>query len=162
MDSSCCAFQLDRIIMSLRRKSCIPCFRGRRKCSLTYPACERCHYVYAPQSIPEDYAEATFPRGLDQLGELELVSGIPEWAWIFEQIRGYPLAFAHYKENMFVHGSSYCDSLPKSLQSVSCVLTRTNKSTLFGAVDSEISQLFAAPPDTLREDLTKLQAILLY
>ena len=42
--------------MSIRRKSCEPCFRGRRKCDLAYPVCERCqknskacHYVYPPQ-----------------------------------------------------------------------------------------------------------------
>ncbi|KAJ9145118.1 Zn(2)-C6 fungal-type DNA-binding domain-containing protein [Pleurostoma richardsiae] len=42
--------------MSIRRKSCEPCFKSRRKCDLTYPACKRCqqnskrcHYVYPPQ-----------------------------------------------------------------------------------------------------------------
>ncbi|KAF7546264.1 hypothetical protein G7Z17_g8568 [Cylindrodendrum hubeiense] len=42
--------------MSIRRKSCDPCFRSRRKCDLAYPACrrcerneKRCHYAYPPQ-----------------------------------------------------------------------------------------------------------------
>ncbi|KAL6400134.1 Zn(2)-C6 fungal-type DNA-binding domain protein [Ilyonectria robusta] len=42
--------------MSIRRKSCDPCFRSRRKCDLTYPVCDRCernnkrcHYAYPPQ-----------------------------------------------------------------------------------------------------------------
>ncbi|CAM1507608.1 Fc.00g072490.m01.CDS01 [Cosmosporella sp. VM-42] len=46
--------------MSIRRKSCDPCFAARRKCDLTYPICERCrrnnkkcHYVYPPQ-LPKD------------------------------------------------------------------------------------------------------------
>lgn len=30
-------------IMSLRRKSCEACFKGRRKCHLSYPTCKRCH-----------------------------------------------------------------------------------------------------------------------
>ncbi|KAH7322607.1 hypothetical protein B0I35DRAFT_184913 [Stachybotrys elegans] len=41
--------------MSLRRKSCQACFRGRRKCDLTFPTCQRCartnkncEYAYAP------------------------------------------------------------------------------------------------------------------
>jgi len=42
--------------MSIRRKSCDPCFTARRKCDLRYPVCERCernsktcHYRYLPQ-----------------------------------------------------------------------------------------------------------------
>ncbi|KAL2817154.1 hypothetical protein BJX63DRAFT_117642 [Aspergillus granulosus] len=41
--------------MSLRRKSCDACFKGRRKCDLGYPTCatcrktrKTCHYVYPP------------------------------------------------------------------------------------------------------------------
>ncbi|KAI3393351.1 hypothetical protein diail_4432 [Diaporthe ilicicola] len=41
--------------MSLRRKSCNACFKGRRKCDRGYPTCgtcrrtnKSCHYVYAP------------------------------------------------------------------------------------------------------------------
>ena len=41
--------------MSLRRKSCNTCFKGRRKCDLGYPACDACRrtkktcrYAYAP------------------------------------------------------------------------------------------------------------------
>ncbi|RDW84061.1 Zn(II)2Cys6 transcription factor domain-containing protein [Aspergillus mulundensis] len=43
--------------MSLRRKSCNACFRGRRKCNLAYPTCEYCRktkkccqYAYPPTS----------------------------------------------------------------------------------------------------------------
>ncbi|KAH7014806.1 hypothetical protein EDB80DRAFT_747987 [Ilyonectria destructans] len=49
--------------MSIRRKSCDPCFRSRRKCDLTYPVCDRCernnkrcHYAYPPQ-LPASTAE---------------------------------------------------------------------------------------------------------
>lgn len=50
--------------MSLRRKSCDACFKGRRKCDRDYPTCgtcqrtkKDCHYVYAPISsarLPDD------------------------------------------------------------------------------------------------------------
>lgn len=52
------------IHMSLRRKSCNACFKGRRKCDRGYPICgtcrrtnKSCHYVYAPIS------SATLPDG---------------------------------------------------------------------------------------------------
>lgn len=42
--------------MSIRRQSCDPCFKARRKCDLEYPSCKRCqtigkrcNYVYPPQ-----------------------------------------------------------------------------------------------------------------
>ncbi|KAL6796409.1 hypothetical protein GGI42DRAFT_356544 [Trichoderma sp. SZMC 28013] len=48
--------------MSIRRESCDPCFRARRKCDRKYPICERCkrsnkpcHYVYPPP-LPTQYA----------------------------------------------------------------------------------------------------------
>jgi hypothetical protein len=49
------AVHTDIFNMSLRRKSCDPCFKARRKCDLEYPVCKRCdknnkncHYVYPP------------------------------------------------------------------------------------------------------------------
>jgi hypothetical protein len=53
--------------MSIRRKSCEPCFKGRRKCDLTSPACGRCQrngkhcrYKYPPQHLAN---EVTIPEG---------------------------------------------------------------------------------------------------
>lgn len=50
--------------MSIRRESCDPCFRARRKCDRQYPICERCrrtykpcHYVYPPPLPIRDTAE---------------------------------------------------------------------------------------------------------
>ncbi|KAL7780930.1 hypothetical protein V8C43DRAFT_320241 [Trichoderma afarasin] len=50
--------------MSIRRESCDPCFRARRKCDRQYPICERCrrsykpcHYVYPPPLPKGDTAE---------------------------------------------------------------------------------------------------------
>ncbi|KFA70702.1 hypothetical protein S40288_07603 [Stachybotrys chartarum IBT 40288] len=48
--------------MSLRRRSCEACFRGRRKCNLAFPTCQycrktkrSCHYPYRPQQL-SDYS----------------------------------------------------------------------------------------------------------
>ncbi|KAL6808356.1 hypothetical protein V8C40DRAFT_278875 [Trichoderma camerunense] len=50
--------------MSIRRESCDPCFKARRKCDRQYPICERCrrnykpcHYVYPPPLRVRDTAE---------------------------------------------------------------------------------------------------------
>ncbi|KAL6791086.1 hypothetical protein J3E68DRAFT_438846 [Trichoderma sp. SZMC 28012] len=50
--------------MSIRRESCDPCFRARRKCDRQYPICERCrrnykpcHYVYPPPLPKRETAE---------------------------------------------------------------------------------------------------------
>ncbi|KAL4739036.1 hypothetical protein BDV11DRAFT_188519 [Aspergillus similis] len=53
--------------MSLRRRSCNACFKGRRKCNLAYPTCENCRktkkncrYAYPPvsQSGSEPHSES--------------------------------------------------------------------------------------------------------
>ncbi|KAH6989714.1 hypothetical protein BKA56DRAFT_475399 [Ilyonectria sp. MPI-CAGE-AT-0026] len=55
--------------MSIRRKSCDPCFRSRRKCDLTYPVCDRCernnkrcHYAYPPQLPARTEEQANVAR----------------------------------------------------------------------------------------------------
>jgi hypothetical protein len=47
--------------MSIRRRSCDPCFKARRKCDLAQPMCERCHrnnktcsYVYPSQLLTKE------------------------------------------------------------------------------------------------------------
>lgn len=52
--------------MSLRRKSCNGCFKGRRKCNLAYPTCDTCQktkkicrYVYPPSSPPRSDNDST-------------------------------------------------------------------------------------------------------
>lgn len=68
-------------IMSIRRQSCDGCFRGRRKCDLTYPICSRCqrnrkscHYVYPPH-MPEGSA-ATFSVAADVQSSAGKVVGL--------------------------------------------------------------------------------------
>lgn len=75
--------------MSLRRKSCDACFKGRRKCDRDYPTCgtcrrtkKGCHYAYAPVSsagLPDNTRSADtnaaheFPSDLD-LSFIDLVA----------------------------------------------------------------------------------------
>ncbi|KAL4926743.1 Zn(II)2Cys6 transcription factor domain-containing protein [Aspergillus undulatus] len=58
--------------MSLRRRSCNACFRGRRKCNLAYPTCgtcqksnKTCQYAYPPISASTPSA-SNFDRNLEQ------------------------------------------------------------------------------------------------
>ncbi|KAL2843302.1 hypothetical protein BJY01DRAFT_197044 [Aspergillus pseudoustus] len=55
--------------MSLRRKSCDACFKGRRKCDLGYPTCatcrktrKTCHYAYPPIQQASTVAESTIAQ----------------------------------------------------------------------------------------------------
>ncbi|KAK1574781.1 uncharacterized protein LY79DRAFT_523222 [Colletotrichum navitas] len=64
--------------MSIRRESCEPCFRGRRKCDLAYPVCQRCqqtnkacHYVYSPPLARGKTAGAVHPGALPTTAEMD-------------------------------------------------------------------------------------------
>ncbi|KAH8668646.1 hypothetical protein BX600DRAFT_510722 [Xylariales sp. PMI_506] len=55
--------------MSIRRKSCDPCFKARRKCDLEFPVCARCqrssrvcHYVYPPQQPGDETIPPAAPE----------------------------------------------------------------------------------------------------
>jgi len=208
--------------MSIRRKSCDPCFTARRKCDLRYPICERCernsktcHYRYPPQLPMRDNAgdvseaaaggspqtvsyprqlnnlnagdiqfqfdhnftfeftglsHSSIPRVLGDLGDLSPIKGCtPSWAWVFEQIKDFPIAFARQAETVFIHGALYGDSFPKPLRAAfgicaACVsINDRNRSVLFQALDAEIKELLSSSPtSTLLEDLSRLQAAVLY
>ncbi|KAL6835568.1 hypothetical protein J3E69DRAFT_352096 [Trichoderma sp. SZMC 28015] len=67
--------------MSIRRESCDPCFRARRKCDRQYPICERCkrtykpcHYVYPPPLPRRDTAEKLSDITFQHCSELSLIS----------------------------------------------------------------------------------------
>jgi hypothetical protein len=206
----------DNFKMSIRRKSCDPCFKGRRKCDLAYPVCERCHkynknchYVYPPQ-LPRDYAanepDATIllpevgqksgeydayfqlsqsqvgqshwlrrrlslPESLGNLGEISPVVSTPETAWMYNQIRGIPLAFARQAETLFIHKALYHNSFPQPLRAAfgicsACVsLNEANRSVLFQALNAEMSKLLvpvSTSTPSLLESLVTLQAAVLY
>lgn len=215
--------------MSLRRKSCDPCFRARQKCNLAYPVCERCqksvkkcHYLY-PAQLPmrddivsvgttigspakggaaspgwslnpveikgkhdgydthyqfdrtsalqlDQIRRRSIPRIPGHMGELPPVSAyVAGMAWVFDQIRDYPLAFAEQAETTFIHKTMYQNSFPRPLRAAfgicaGCLsLNERNQSLLFQALDAEISELLI-PGSTcsLLENLARLQAIVLY
>ncbi|BCS19432.1 Zn(II)2Cys6 transcription factor domain-containing protein [Aspergillus puulaauensis] len=60
--------------MSLRRKSCNACFKGRRKCNLAYPICDICRktkkvcqYAYPPITEPSDDHSTASDSSIAQL-----------------------------------------------------------------------------------------------
>ncbi|CAH0055480.1 unnamed protein product [Clonostachys solani] len=62
--------------VSIRRKSCGPCFKGRRKCDLSYPVCKRCeknnkscNYVYPPNQRAATNVELSKSKGQSSLAE---------------------------------------------------------------------------------------------
>lgn len=213
--------------MSIRRKSCDPCFGSRRKCDLEYPVCKRCrksgskcHYVYPPQlSTGEDVVkdasnainaplsgivspgQASYPAQLKRkrsaysghlqldgmvlqsavlrsprpekllgpLGEPSPVLGTLPWAWVFDQIREYPMAFAKQAETVFIHKQLYANSTPRPLRAAfgicaaATTVNERNRPMLFQVLDSEISDLLTpAFTDTLLDELATLQAAVLY
>ena len=106
---------------------------------------------------------------LGPLGELRPVTGIKNENWVFEQIRGLPLAFAIQSETVFIHKALYGNSFPQPLLAAfgicaGCIsMNERNRSILFQAVDAEISKLLTpALTSTLLEHLVHLQAAVLY
>ncbi|KAL4749447.1 hypothetical protein BDW72DRAFT_133122 [Aspergillus terricola var. indicus] len=77
--------------MSLRRRSCNTCFKGRRRCNLAYPTCENCRktkkncqYAYPPVSLSgsephseSDNSHTTLATGDNSFTALPDVSGSP-------------------------------------------------------------------------------------
>ncbi|KAK2029530.1 hypothetical protein LX32DRAFT_638927 [Colletotrichum zoysiae] len=70
--------------MSIRRESCEPCFRGRRKCDLAYPVCQRCwqtnkacNYVYPPPLARGSTAGAVHPGALPTTAEMDSIDLVP-------------------------------------------------------------------------------------
>ena len=136
------------------------------------------HYVYnSPHQFDHSSAlqsnqirQRSIPRILGHLGELPPVAGyVASMAWIFDQIRNYPLAFAEQAETEFIHKTMYQNSCPRPLRAAFGIctglfsLSERNQALLFQALDTEISELLV-PGSTcsLIENLARLQAIVLY
>ncbi|VUC31533.1 unnamed protein product [Clonostachys rosea] len=71
--------------VSIRRKSCDPCFKGRRKCDLSYPACKRCeknnktcHYVYPPNQRAATNVELSKSKGQSSPAETPSAGNSPD------------------------------------------------------------------------------------
>jgi hypothetical protein len=111
----------------------------------------------------------TLEKSLGQLGELAPVSGSQGWAFLYEQIRGYPLAFAKEGRTIFINHSLYGSSYPPQLRAAFGVcagcafLNDRNRPVLFEALDAEVLGLrTSAFTNTLLQDLIILQAAVLY
>jgi Fungal Zn(2)-Cys(6) binuclear cluster domain len=110
------------------------------------------------------------PKDLGNLGELGPITGAtPSWAWVLEQIGDLPLAFARQAETLFIHKVLFGTSFPRTLRAAfgicaGCVsLNDRNRSVLFQSLDAEITELLVTvSTSTLREDLVRLQAVVLY
>jgi len=109
------------------------------------------------------------PRILGHLGELLPVSGTTNRAWVFDQIRDYPLAFAQQAETVFIHRTLYHNAFPRPLRAAFGICAgcfsrnERNRSLLFQALDTEMSELLTPGlTSPLIEDLARLQAIVLY
>ncbi|KAH8900795.1 hypothetical protein GQ53DRAFT_740684 [Thozetella sp. PMI_491] len=105
---------------------------------------------------------------LGHLGELPPINAGSN-PWLHHQIRSYPGSFAARNETIFLHRSMYEEALPPPLLAAfgicagSLVLNERNQSALFQAVDVEMTRfLTPTPSGTLRDDLAKLQAAVLY
>jgi hypothetical protein len=112
-----------------------------------------------------EFRRSRIPKMLGNLGELPPISGCTtSWAWVFEQIRDSPLAFARQTDKAI-----YGNSFPRPLQAAfgicaGCVsINDQNQSVLFQSLDAEITTLLSpAPTSTILEDLVRLQAAVLY
>jgi hypothetical protein len=110
------------------------------------------------------------PNMVGQLGELQPISGnTKSWKWVIEQLKGYPRAFAQHSETTFIHRDLIPDPVTQAIRTafgVSAIyvcMNESNQSMLFRTIDSEVSELLKpATGSTLLEDLSKMQALVLY
>ncbi|KAL3433337.1 hypothetical protein BDV09DRAFT_186714 [Aspergillus tetrazonus] len=115
-------------------------------------------------------SQSSLTRFLGTLGEVLPIQGSSQsWQWLIGELKIYPSQFAKQGETIFIHRRLYRESMPQSIRmafgisSSSCLLSDTNRNTLFKAIDSEVNELLNnTEPATLLDDLARLQALLLY
>ncbi|KAL4772270.1 hypothetical protein BDW60DRAFT_187745 [Aspergillus nidulans var. acristatus] len=113
---------------------------------------------------------SSITRFLGTLGEVLPIQGSSQsWQWLIRELKSYPPQFAKQGETIFIHRQLYRESMPQSIRMAfgiscsSCLLSDANRNTLFKAIDSEVDELLnTAEPAALRDDLARLQALLLY
>ncbi|KAL4972219.1 hypothetical protein BDW66DRAFT_144603 [Aspergillus desertorum] len=109
-------------------------------------------------------------RFLGNLGEALPIQGSNQtWQWMIEELKSYPSRFARQGETIFIHRQLYRESMPQcvrtafGISSSSCLLSDTNRDTLFQIIDTEVNELLRpAEPATLLDEVARLQALLLY
>ncbi|KAK0654878.1 hypothetical protein B0T16DRAFT_361869 [Cercophora newfieldiana] len=177
--------------MSLRRQSCDRCHQERRKCDLVYPKCRRCqkagktcHFPYPPrprqaQQHPQSGQPLTLSPHTRSNVETAVVSPMPallpeaSLPWVYNVLRQSPLIFASHGSNLFIHKSLFPqNATPRPLLTAftlcaACTaLTPMNRSLFFQALDVQVKDLIesmtANQPNSLLDDLARLQAAVLY
>lgn len=121
-------------------------------------------------SLVEELLCPSVPNLVGDLGELQPVLGnTRSWQWVMEQLQGYPLAFAQQAATAFIHKDLVHAAFPQKIRvafsicaAFACV-NEVNYSALFQTLDAEVSGLLGSVScSTLLEDLSKLQALVLY
>ncbi|GAD97555.1 hypothetical protein AN9352.2 [Paecilomyces variotii No. 5] len=120
--------------------------------------------------LPKSLLCSTIPDLLGELGELQSISGTTRsWRWVIDQIKSYPREFARQAETVFIHKDTYISKAPRTIQAAFGVcaayacMSEANKYMLFQTLDAEVLELLQpAPAITLSEDLSKMQAMVLY
>jgi hypothetical protein len=115
-------------------------------------------------------SQSSLTRFLGTLGEVLPIQGSSQsWQWLIEELKIHPSQFAKQGETIFIHRRLYRELMPRSIRmafgisSSSCLLSDTNRNTLFKAIDNEVNELLNnTEPATLLDDLARLQALLLY
>ncbi|KAH8646302.1 hypothetical protein BX600DRAFT_519130 [Xylariales sp. PMI_506] len=110
------------------------------------------------------------PSFVGPLGELQSLDGSSQsWNWVMRQLKALPQTFVQQTDTIFIHGNLYRDSLPKAIRAAlgvcaahACVNER-NRAMVYRALDEEASELLKSQPsETLLEDLSKIQALVMF
>jgi hypothetical protein len=110
------------------------------------------------------------PNLVGNLGELQPVSGnTRSWQWVMEQLQGYPQTFVQHAATAFIHKDLVPNALPQKIRVAFTIcaayarMNEVNQSMLFQILDAEVSELLTPVlSSTLLEDLSKMQALVLY
>ena len=121
-------------------------------------------------SLMEDFLYPSVPNLVGDLGQLQPVSGSTRsWQWVMEQLQVYPRTFAQQAATAFIHKDLAHVALPQKTRvafgicAAYACMNEANQSTLFRTLDAEVSELLTpASTGTLLEDLSKMQALVLY
>ncbi|KAL2812887.1 hypothetical protein BDW59DRAFT_36317 [Aspergillus cavernicola] len=113
---------------------------------------------------------SSITRFVGSLGEVQPIQGSTQsWQWVIDQLKSYPPEFAQRAQTIFIHRELYRDEMPQPIRtafgvsSTSCLISETNRATLFRVVDAEVLELLKPTgPTTLLDELARLQALVLY
>lgn len=115
------------------------------------------------------FAYETIPNQLSPLGEVRPVaSGTRSWQWLINELRSYPLAVARNLQTTFMHPNIHghhdrASGIAFSICAAHDSHAGANHEKLSQVMNSEAAELLrSTSATTLLEDLSKLQALVLY